>query len=303
MRQRIANTTTVPKPKFSVIIPTYQRLECLRDCLTGISANLAAKSDFEVIVVDDHSDDDPSVVINSFKPEFNVNLLYQEKNQGPAAARNRGAGHARGDYLLFIDDDCIPCPEWLDTIGEHLNGSDSLAIGGNCLNELNKRVFSEAQQMMMDYLYAYYNSDPTNAQFCPTNNLAIPRKGFLQMGGFDTSFRKAAGEDRDFSARWLRTGADMRFITDAPVYHQHAMGLKEFFRMHYWYGRGARRFHHLEAEKVDKKGLEPIGFYTGLIFFPFSQTTLMRAATISLLQLLSQVAHTFGYLREMPLTR
>jgi len=298
-----ANTFPLAAPRFSIVIPTYQRPEGLRNCLSGIAAIRTRKSEFEVIVVDDFSDNDPDYVVEPFESDLNLTLIHHPENRGPAAARNTGAQQAVGDYLLFIDDDCIPSRNWIDCVSAHLREGQNRAVGGNCLNGITTSVYSTAQQMLMDYMYQYYNSDPDRARFCPTNNLAVPRETFLAMGSFDTSFRYAAGEDRDFSERWITSGAEMIFVRDAPVYHQHTMGLWSFIRMHYYYGRGARRFRCKEAGKNVSRGFEPVRFYLGLVIFPFSQISPGRATVLSTLQFLSQIVHTIGYLREFSAIR
>lgn len=287
------------KPRFSIVIPTYQRPEALRNCLSGIAALTAPRSEFEVIVVDDCSDHDPACVADAFTGDLGLVLLRQPANRGPAAARNAGARRARGEYLLFIDDDCIPSRDWLQLAGTHLRANPGCAVGGTCRNGLTDNLYSVAQQMLMDYLYDYYNDDAKHAGFCPTNNLAVPRQAFVDVGGFDTSFPFAAGEDREFSARWSREGGGLVFVRDMPVYHQHVMGLRSFLRMHFHYGRGARRFRRHQAPGSVHRGFEPGGFYWGLIAYPVGRASPLRAGQLCLAQLLSQGAHTAGYLREL----
>lgn len=293
----------MPAPRFSIVIPTYNRPESLRNCLSGIAALTADRSTFEVIVVDDASDGDTAAVVGAFVDDMDIVVLHQEENRGPASARNRGAGEARGDYLFFLDDDCIPCRDWLERMGGYLDNRPHVAVGGNSRNGLSESLCSEAQQMLMDYLAVQFNGDPENAGFCATNNLAVPREAFLRLGGFDTNFRRAAGEDREFCHRWIRSGNGLHFTRCAPVYHQHAMGLAEFVKLHYRYGRGARCFHERKAEEGAGRRFEPVRFYTGLVLFPFSQTGALRAAAVCVLQVISQAAHTTGYLSEMLASR
>ena len=286
------------EPKFSIVIPTYNRAESLRSCLSGIVAMSAARCDYEVIVVDDASDYDTAAVADTFRGDMNLQVLHQEKNEGPASARNRGAYAARGDYLLFLDDDCIPCRDWLDVIGRRLADLPHAAIGGTSRNGLSESLCSEAQQLLLEFLFAHFNRDPNRAGFCATNNLAVPRTRFLEVGGFDTAFRRAAGEDREFCERWVRSGAQLYFISDAPVYHQHAMGLLEFLKLHFRYGRGSRCFRARSARPGAPRFESP-AFYVRLVLFPFTRTGPVRALFLSTLQALSQIAHSSGYLREM----
>jgi GT2 family glycosyltransferase len=151
--------------------------------------------------------------------------------------------------------------------------------------------------MLMDYLYEYYNSDACRAGFCPTNNLAVPRRAFLEMGGFDTSFRFAAGEDREFSARWAARGAGLVFVRDTPVYHQHVMGLKSFLRMHFHYGRGARRFRRQQPGDSVHRALEPGSFYWGLIVYPSGARPRARPEPCAWRK--SCRSASAGYLREI----
>lgn len=285
-------------PRFSLVIPTYRRPRALRDCLLGIAELDCDQIPFEVFVVDDGSGIDLKGVVKEFQSSLNLKLLSQPRNLGPAAARNRGAAEASGHFLAFIDDDCVPGVNWLRALNGHFDTDSNRAIGGNCLNALGDNLWSVAQQMLLDYLNRYYNSDPDRARFCPSNNLTVPREHFFKIGGFDTSFRFAAGEDRNFSERWIRSEARMSFATDVTVHHRHAMSLKSFFRLHQGYGRGACRFRRKTASTGGHASFEPPGFYIGLIFFPYSQTAFGRATLITLAQVFSQLAHTVGYVQE-----
>jgi len=286
-----------PSLRFSIVIPTYQRPEELHNCLAAIATTDSDKSEFEVVVVDDDNADHIHSITDPFRNALNLTVIRQE-NQGPAAARNTGAQRAKGDYLLFIDDDCVPGPRWMECIAAVLGDEQRLAVGGRCRNGLETSIFSTAQQMLMDYLYKHYNNDPSQARFCPSNNLAVPRQAFLDMGGFDPGFSFAGGEDRDFSARWIENNAQLVFSSDAHVLHMHRMGFRAFMKMHLNYGRGARRFHRKTTANGKRRGFESARFYVGLVTFPFTCTGLARASVLCGLQILGQAANAAGYLVE-----
>ena len=103
------------RPFFSIIIPTYNRPRQLRECLKSIKRLAFPKKRFEVIVVDDGGKRPLGKLICSFESHFSAKLI-QQSNAGPAAARNSGAAHARGDFVVFTDDDCLTVPNWLSKL-------------------------------------------------------------------------------------------------------------------------------------------------------------------------------------------
>jgi GT2 family glycosyltransferase len=94
-------TSSLPDPAFSVVIPSYNRKECLLRLLDGIYRQQCR--DFEIIVVDDASSDDTVEAISRKFP--NVRLLVNEVNSGPCVTRNRGITAAKGQYILGFDSD------------------------------------------------------------------------------------------------------------------------------------------------------------------------------------------------------
>src|SRR5262245_37328532 len=94
---------------FSIVVPTYQRPDQLTMCLQSLTFLDYPRSNFEVIVVDDGSEMPPETVVAAFHDRLDVTLLTQP-HAGPAQARNTGAAHAKGAFLVFTDDDCTPAP-------------------------------------------------------------------------------------------------------------------------------------------------------------------------------------------------
>lgn len=117
----------------SVIVPTYNRSELLRDCLRSVAALDGDRSLLEVIVVDDGSRMPCEPVVREAMEGMRVRYLRQE-NSGPAAACNTGASCAGGQYLAFLDDDCRLSRDWLQSLGGELDGSAMLA--GRTVNGL-----------------------------------------------------------------------------------------------------------------------------------------------------------------------
>ncbi|ERT09924.1 glycosyltransferase like 2 family protein [Lyngbya aestuarii BL J] len=161
-------------------------------------------------------------------------------------------------------------------------------------------MYSTASQLLIDYLYEYYNADREQASFFASNNFALSTDSFHQVGRFDTTFPLAAGEDREFCDRWLYQGYSMAAVPDAEIYHAHNLTLKSFWRQHFNYGRGAFHFHQLRAKRgVGEIKVEPLSFYFKLLSYPFFQPGHHQPRLIlSMLFFVSQVANVLGFFWE-----
>jgi GT2 family glycosyltransferase len=214
----------------SVVIPTYDRPAQLDACLDALGRSTHPRDAFEVVVVDDGSPAPLDEVVDRHRGSLGIRLDRQA-NAGPAAARNRGAALARGAVLVFTDDDCLPDPDWLSALSGHVSRRPGHMIGGRTVNLLTGNPFSSASQHLVSYLYEYGLSTagpkPWTAFFA-SNNLAVPASEFARIGGFDVDFPLAAGEDRDFCARWNEAGLPAHYAPDAVVRHRHRLGPRSF---------------------------------------------------------------------------
>ena len=249
-------------PTFSVIIPTCQRPASLVRCLEALARASAVREDYEVIVVDDGGSTALEKTVAPFGERMAVRLLRQA-NAGPAAARNTGAAQARGEFLAFTDDDCIPAADWLDALAGPLRAAPHCMVGGRVRNALSANPYSSASQAIIDLVYAYYNSDPRRARFLASNNMALPAETFRALGGFTASFRTS--EDRDLCDRWLGAGYLLAFAPDAVVDHAHELTLRAFWRQHLGYGRGAFRFYRAHAQRSATDSTLGPGFYVAML--------------------------------------
>jgi GT2 family glycosyltransferase len=252
-----------------------------------------------VIVVDDGSGKPPEDVLDRFRPALNVKLFVQE-HAGPATARNTGAASAKGEFLSFTDDDCEPAPDWLRNLAARLVTTPDCIIGGPTINTLKDNVYSSASQMLIDYLYSYFNTDAHRGPlFFTSSNLAVSAAKFQESGGFDTTFPLAAAEDREFCDRWRRQGRQLIYAPEIQVYHSHELTLRSFCRQHYSYGRGALHFHQKRARSgAGRIKLEPPSFYLELLFFPLSRQRRSKEILFGALLAASQLANAAGFFGE-----
>jgi glycosyltransferase involved in cell wall biosynthesis len=284
--------------RFSVIVPTYQRLASLERCLDALSAQDLGRDRFEVVVVNDGGADSPRDAVERRRASLDVRLIEQA-NAGPAAARNAGAALARGEYLAFTDDDCLPDPRWLSALSDSAARHPGCGVGGRVDNALTDGIYSNASQQLIDFLYGYFNTPDAPGRFFITSNLAVPAARFRELGGFDVTFPLAAAEDRDLCDRWREQGGTIVYDDRAVVHHAHPLGLRSFCRQHFNYGRGAFHLHLARA----RRGVAPIllehqSFYSRLVGHPLGKGGGWRAAALSALLLTSQATYAAGYVLE-----
>jgi GT2 family glycosyltransferase len=286
----------VRTPIFSIIIPTYQRPDRLAYCLKSLAAQTFSKSSYEVIVVDDAATEAVTgqLVRDTLDGEFRV---LSQNHLGAAAARNAGAAVAQGRYLAFTDDDCQPISDWLRILERHLRQSEApTLVGGRVLNELRDNVFASASQSLMDFLFDEFNREHQRASLLTSNNFCIPADAFRAIGGFDTAFPGAGGEDRELCLRWAHAGHRLVYAPEAIVFHAHDMNFTKFVRQHLAYGRGAA----LLRRRALERGYGPIplersSFYWDLLRYPQRAAGIRNRGAESVLFAVSQVANTVGY--------
>ena len=282
---------------FSVVTPTHNRVQSLETCLAALAALEYPREAFEVLVIDDGSAEPVERTTQCWADRLPLRVLRQDQ-AGPASARNRGAAHARGDWLVFLDDDCAPLPNWLCAFSNARPHPDEM-LGGTTINALPRNRCAEASTVLVDYVCDYFLNISSPMRFFPTNNLVVSAKRFRELGGFDAGFPLAGGEDREFCYRWLQSGGRMRRAPNAVVEHTHPLNPSTFWRKHFHYGRGAFLFHHrgLRQKAMDVR-LEPFAFYAGLLCSPWRSARTEPKWAVATLLAISQAATVAGFFYE-----
>jgi glycosyltransferase involved in cell wall biosynthesis len=206
--------------KVSVIIPVYNGAKTIRRCLESICNQGYPKDLYEIIVIDDGSQDETRTIIEIFQ---DIRLICQNR-KGPAAARNTGADHARHEILLFTDADCIPEPDWIKEMAAPFEDSSIAGVKGRYVNR-QKEFTARFIQFEYEEKYARM-AGRARIDFIDTYSAAYKKDIFLKFGGFDEYFPTASAEDIDFSFRLAQAGLQMVFNPKAIVVHQ--------FETHTW---------------------------------------------------------------------
>ncbi len=287
---------TEAQPTVSVIVPTFGRPDALAACVVALRQMDYPSDRFEILVVDDGSPIPVQIPPGPARPRVH---LIRQVNQGPAVARNRAAAAATGDVLAFTDDDCRPHPSWLRALVDALDEHPDALLGGDTRNGLIANRWAEASQTLVSFLYGSFGSCRALRPFFTSNNLAGRREVFMDLGGFDESFRHSAAEDRDLSERWSQRGT-LLFVPDAHVEHHHALDARGFFKQHHMYGRGA--VHLARQRRLRGEGSpvpEPLSFYWRMFTYPMRERGIRRGATLAALIVAAQVAGLTGMLTEV----
>jgi GT2 family glycosyltransferase len=228
-----------PRPFFSVVIPTYNRVGRLRHVITALERQAYPSDAYEVIVISDGSTDGTHAYLEALRSTMRLRW-FSQVNRGPAAARNAGIQKADGEFIVFIDDDVVPEPQLL---GEHARshheaGQDVVVLGPLLTPEGFEMVpwVRWEQEMLMKQYRAMLRGDwsATARQFY-TGNASLRRSHILAAGGFDEGFRRA--EDVELAYRLANNGLDFVFNIQAVGMHFAERSFRAWLDGAYTYGR------------------------------------------------------------------
>ncbi len=252
-------------PEFSVVIPTYNRIDVLPEVLAALERQERAPS-FEIVVVDDGSTDGTGEWLESRSFEVPAQVLRQP-NSGPAEARNRGVRHADGGRVAFLGDDTVPSRGWLashDRASRDQPDRDRLAVLGytDWHPRVRVRPFQRyINEYGLQFGYALIDEpEDVPFNFFYTSNVSLPRE-LLLAEPFAGGFPYAAWEDIELSYRLTRPEIGMRMIyaCDAVTAHDHPTSLERFIERQEKVGYSAVVFFLLHRELGSFVGIGPEG--------------------------------------------
>ena len=197
----------------SVVIPAYNASGTIARCLEGIFR--CDPPPFEVVVVDDGSEDDTVTLANGFP----CTVVPMEENRGPAAAKNRGARQARGEILLFVDADVVLPPDAIAIVaGIFENHAEVHGVQGiYSTDEIGESVFSIFQQFY--YSYYFQRISENYVHIVSTWTVALRAESLRAAGGFNESYPRPTAEDEELGYRFGRLGYAIWLAKDLRVVH------------------------------------------------------------------------------------
>jgi glycosyltransferase involved in cell wall biosynthesis len=206
-------------PRVSVVVATRNRADRLRDLLAGLRAQTLDSGEFEVVVVDDGSDDGTADYLAGEGAAAGLRLepLSLERNRGRAAAREAGWRAAHAALIAFVDDDCVPDPRWLEAALDAHRTTPEAILQGRTEPIAAEVAATGPLRRPFTRTIRVESLDP-GFQTC---NIFYPRVVLERIGGFDTDAFGLVhgGEDSDLAWRAIATGARAAFVEDALVSH------------------------------------------------------------------------------------
>ncbi len=199
--------------KISVVIPTFKRPQLLLKCLSALKNQSFSPENYEVIVVTDGPDDETRQNVKSFTNQHHLlNFICNNLNikAGPAAARNKGASLAKGELIVFTDDDCVPDNNWLQSYWNAF-----------CKEQQKEIAFSGKTVVPRSGKLTDYEKNIANletAEFI-TANCACTKQAFKKVNGFDEDFEIAWREDSELQFKFITASVPIIKINEALVVH------------------------------------------------------------------------------------
>ena len=190
---------------FSVVIPSYERPADLMICLESLSyKNQTGAPSYEIIVSDDSNSDSSRILIEKDFPHVHWG---EGKKIGPAGNRNAGVNRAKGEWIVFLDDDCIAQKGYLAAYATAIaENPDVLVFEGRIFADRPRKTWTEGCP------------ENEHGGMLWTSNLCVNRKLYNEMDGLDERF-KIAYEDVDFATRLRKQKIEGKFVPNASVCH------------------------------------------------------------------------------------
>lgn len=220
---------------FSIIIPVYNRPQEI-DELLGSLTKQELKDDFEVLVIEDGSENSSEEVVNKYTSQLNLKY-FSKGNSGAGASRNYGMKRASGSYFIILDSDVIVPPQYLSEVKKALEESYTDAFGGPDAAHPNFTALQKAINYSMTSVLTtggIRGKKKSVGKFQPRSfNLGLSKVAFEKTNGFS---KMKAGEDIDLTFRLWENDFETQLIEKAFVYHKRRSTIKQFFKQTFAFG-------------------------------------------------------------------
>lgn len=214
------------QPRICILIPTHDRKDILQETLRRLAAQTCPPDLFEVIVIDGGSEDGTDRLMASLAGSFPYRLKsLRQGNLGPGSNRNLGIRHAEAEILLFINDDVLPAP---DFVQRHLEYHEKWpeahwAVLGRVVQDPGVQMTPFSRFFEPFAFSTIGKREELDFRYFWTCNLSVKRSFLLQHGIFSESVRYPAHEDVELGYRLEQKGLRIRYCPEALGHHHHFM--------------------------------------------------------------------------------
>lgn len=228
----------------SIIIPCKNRIEKLQLCIESIYdalnfASLTKPTEFEIIVINDHSDMGFRQKVLDLYPHI---IIIDSDGIGPGYARNLGIKQSNGNYLFFTDSDCVVSNDWIIEGIKKFNETNSLVIQGvPWLFQKNTNVYmGNQEENLYKTMFSSYLYDGNKTKMTDSRNLLMKSDIVKILGDevFAESMTRAAAESRVFGNRCLDKNIEIIFDIDLKIYHEDSNNIEAVCNQKYRHGSG-----------------------------------------------------------------
>jgi glycosyltransferase involved in cell wall biosynthesis len=215
--------------QFSFIIPVYNRPDEIQELLQSFET-LEGNTPFEIVIIEDGSTESSKHIVETHQKKLNISYFFK-KNSGPGDSRNYGMRHAKGNYFIILDSDCILPKQYLNKVVKSLKTDFVDCFGGpdgahDSFSNLQKAInFSMTSFITTGGIRGNKKSVDT---FQPRSfNMGLSKAAFQASKGFGHIH---PGEDPDLSIRLWNLGYKTKLIPEAFVYHKRRISWKTFYK-------------------------------------------------------------------------
>ena len=213
---------------FSFIVPVYNRPNEIRELLESLLLQTYNKP-YEIVIVEDGSTTSSEEVVTMFKGQLPITYL-KKKNTGPGDSRNYGMQHAKGNYFIVLDSDCILPPQYLSVVDASLKKEYVDCYGGP---DAAHESFTKVQKAINYAMTSFFTTGGIRGnkasvdKFQPRSfNMGISKMAFEKTGGYGNIH---PGEDPDLTIRIWNNGYNTKLIPKAFVYHKRRIDWNKFY--------------------------------------------------------------------------
>ena len=219
--------------KFSLIVPVYNRPDEIADLLESLDHQ--TDRGFELVLVEDGSTVPCREIVDRYAAHFDIQY-FAKGNEGRSIARNYGMDHAKGDYFVFVDSDCILPPDYFESLRKKLSTDYADCFGGP---DSAHESFTDTQKAINFAMTAFLTTGGIRGgkvqmeKFVPrTFNMGFSREVWEKVGGF----REMFSEDIDMSTRIRQAGYSPQLFREVIVFHKRRGNLHKFWRQVHIFG-------------------------------------------------------------------